>query len=52
MKVDVYKELAIDLLAATSYLNMMQATQIVDYLRNSGLLTDYYELKEYYEQED
>lgn len=44
--VDVYNELAIDLLTACS-LNMFQAKKIVAFLCNEGFI-DYDFLKEYY----
>lgn len=44
---DVYSELAIDLLTATSQLTMFQSKQIVEFLQEEGFI-DYDQLKEYY----
>ncbi len=48
--IDVYKELATDLLTAT-HLGMDQAVAIVSFLKDEGFI-DYDQLKEYYIYED
>lgn len=45
---DIYKELAYDIFANTAT-DLAQAENIVDWLKNEGLL-DYDNLKEYYDE--
>ena len=49
--IDVYQELAIDLLTAATGLTMFQTKQIVAFLDQEGFI-DYDQLKEYYLYED